>query len=431
MRNAQKTTRATRAATATAGLGVLALALSACAGSAGTAGSGGGAEAGEGFAYDAPQEDVDAAIADLDPVTITFQPSAASPDSVMAPAGTVFKEIVEERSGGKITVELVWGQAIASYAEVHDALADGRLDVAYTLPVYDPAQFAAVNDLGTAMAALEPSPFLGELVANAVGNELGWNNEATLETYEELGLTPLTPLAASGGYYSVCNKPVQSKDDWDGLQVRIASAAQAAQTQHLGGSPVSMEYAETFEALQRGTVDCTLGQLVPSAEGGIFEVAPNLGYTTEASFSRSPGAYLAGSGFKDLPLAYQQIIFDSNALASAGGMQAVIGGNAAAVGQAKAANGEVTAFDDELQEEIAAYSEELTAGALENGQIDENILETIATAEEEWTSRFEELGYTDEGTVEDFDEWYDTETDFTGYATSVYEDGTAQEHRPS
>ena len=91
MRNAQNTTRATRAATATAGLGVLALALSACAGSAGTAGSGGGAEAGEGFAYDAPQEDVDAAIADLDPVTITFQPSAASPDSVMAPAGTVFK----------------------------------------------------------------------------------------------------------------------------------------------------------------------------------------------------------------------------------------------------------------------------------------------------------------------------------------------------
>src|SRR5690606_18583194 len=130
-----------------AALGVLTLTLSACAGSAGSSGSGSGeGEAGEGFAYDAPQEEVDAAIADLDPVTITFQPSAASPDSVMAPAGTVFKEIVEERSGGKITVELVWGQAIASYAEVHDALADGRLDVAYTLPVYDPAQFAAVND---------------------------------------------------------------------------------------------------------------------------------------------------------------------------------------------------------------------------------------------------------------------------------------------
>jgi hypothetical protein len=132
-----------------------------------------------------------------------------------------------------------------------------------------------------------------------------------------------------------------------------------------------------------------------------------------------------------MPLAYQQIIFDSNALAAAGGMQAVIGGNAAAVGQAKDANGEILAFDDALQEEVANYSEELTAAALENGLIDEDILATITAAEEEWTTRFEELGYTDEGTVADFDEWYDTETDFSGYAKSVYEDGTAQQHRPS
>lgn len=423
--------RLPRAATATAAFGVCALALSACAGSAAGGGGGGGGEAGEGFAYDAPQEEVDELLADLDPVTIKFQPSAASPDSVMAPAGSVFKEIVEERSGGKITVEIVWGQAIASYAEVHDALSDGRLDVAYTLPPYDPAQFAAVNDLGTVMAALSASPFQGEMVANAVGNELGWNNEEVISTYEDMNLTPLTPLAASGGYYTVCNTPVKSKDDWKGLQVRIGSSAQAAQTQHLGGSPVSMEYAETFEALQRGTVDCTLGQLVPSAESGIFEVAPHLGYTTTSSFSRLPGAYLAGSGFKDLPLAYQQIIFDSNALAAEGGMQAVIGGNADAVRQAKEAGGEVEPFDDGLQDEISDYSEELTAAALENGLIDENILDNIAASEEEWTKRFEELGYVDDGTVSDFDEWFDEDTDFSGYAKAVYEEGTAQEHRPS
>ncbi len=431
MSTARLTHRLPRAATAAAAFSALALTLGACAGSAGAGGGGGGGEAGEGFAYDAPQEDVDAAIADLDPVTITFQPSSASPDSVMAPAGTVFKEIVEERSGGKITVDIVWGQAIAGYAEVHDALSDGRIDVAYTLPPYDPAQFAAVNDLGTVMAALAPSPFHGELVTNAVGNELGWNNEEVLSTYEEMGLTPLTPVAASGGYYTVCNTPVESEDDWSGLQVRIGSSAQAAQTQHLGGSPTSMEYAETFEALQRGTVDCTVGQLVPSAESGIFEVAPHLGYTTEASFSRLPGAYLAGSGFQDLPLAYQQIIFDSNAMASSGGMEAVIGGNADAVRQAKEADGEISAFDDALQEEIGEYSAELTEEAIGNGLIDEDILEQIAASEEEWSARFEELGYTDEGTVEEFDEWFDEDTDFTDYAKAVYEEGTAQEHRPS
>jgi TRAP-type C4-dicarboxylate transport system substrate-binding protein len=420
-----------RAVTAVAGGAALALALSACAGSAGSAGGGGGGGDSAGFAYDAPQEEVDEALADLDPITIKFQPSAASPDSVMAPAGTVFKDLVEERSGGKIEVELVWGQAIAGYGEVHDALADGRIDVAYTLPPYDPAEFPAMNDLGTAMAALPASPLVGELVANAVGNELGWENESVLSTYEEKGLTPLTPLAASGGYYTVCSKEVHGSDDWDGLQVRAGSSAQGQLIQQLGGSPVSMEYAETFEALQRGTVDCTLGQLVPSAESGIFEVAPHLGYTTTASVPRLPGAYLAGSSFKDMPLAYQQIIFDSNALASSGGMQAVIGGNAAAVGQAREAGGDISPFDDELQDQISTISSQLTEEAIGNGNIDEDILTTIADAQERWAKEFEELGYADEGEVSDFDEWYDPETDYLPYAKASYENGQGMEHRPS
>lgn len=219
-------------------------------------------------------------------------------------------------------------------------------------------------------------------------------------------------------------------DDWNGTQVRIASTAQSAQVSELGATPVSMEYAETFEALQRGTVDCTLGQLVPSAEAGIFEVAPHLGYTTDHSFSRAPGAYLAGSSFQDLPLAYQQIIFDSNRFASAGGMQAVIGGNAAAVAQAKEAGGEITAFSDEVQDQIASYAEELTEEAVQNGHIDEDIASLIADYEEQWTAELEELGYTDDGTTADFDEWYDEDTDYMDYAIATYENSAAMDFRP-
>ena len=422
-------TRSRKFVKLSAGAAALALVLAGCGGNAEGEDNGAAAED-TGFEYDAPQEEVNAIVEDLEPVTITFQPSAASQNSVMAPAGTVFKDIVEERSNGKITVDIVWGQAIAGYDEVHDALADGRLDVAYTLPVYQPDEFPALNDIGTAMAGLSSSPFVGELVSNAVGNELGWQNESLLQSYEEQGLVPLTALAASGGYYTVCGAPVEDVDDWNGTQVRIASTAQSAQVSELGATPVSMEYAETFEALQRGTVDCTLGQLVPSAEAGIFEVAPHLGYTTDHSFSRAPGAYLAGSSFHDLPLAYQQIIFDSNRFASAGGMQAVIGGNAAAVAQAKEAGGEITAFSDEVQDQIASYAEELTEEAVQNGHIDEDIASLIADYEEQWTAELEELGYTDDGTTADFDEWYDEDTDYMDYAIATYENSAAMDFRP-
>src|SRR5699024_10088550 len=55
--------------------------LAGCAGSAGD--SGGGSDAGgEGFAWDAPQEEVDAAVADHEPVTLTLQAGGPTEDSI-------------------------------------------------------------------------------------------------------------------------------------------------------------------------------------------------------------------------------------------------------------------------------------------------------------------------------------------------------------
>lgn len=90
-----KTPRAQTTGALAAGA-ALTLTLGACAGSAG--GGGGGEGGGDGFEYGADQSEVDELIKDLDPVTIKYQPSSASAQSVMAPTGTVFKELVEERS---------------------------------------------------------------------------------------------------------------------------------------------------------------------------------------------------------------------------------------------------------------------------------------------------------------------------------------------
>ncbi|HLS34500.1 MAG TPA: C4-dicarboxylate ABC transporter substrate-binding protein, partial [Brevibacterium sp.] len=76
----------TRTAAATAAVAALGMALSACAGSAGSAGS--SDDAGDGYEYGAAQEEVDAVIADLDPVTIDYQIPATSMESPQAPMGT-------------------------------------------------------------------------------------------------------------------------------------------------------------------------------------------------------------------------------------------------------------------------------------------------------------------------------------------------------
>jgi TRAP-type C4-dicarboxylate transport system substrate-binding protein len=402
-------------------------------GCAGSAGEGGGGGEGEGFAYGASQEEVDAVLADLEPVEITYQAGAQSPSSVSAQSADAFKEYVEERSGGKITVDVVWGQAIAGYAEIDDALADGRIDVSYSLPIYKPAEYPAFDALATANGGMPNSLLLGEMIGNAAVVDLAWNSEELLAEYEEKGLTPLTPMVSTGTYHSICTDPGTTPEDWKGRQIRVASVAHQTQVQNLGGSPVSMEYVEVFEALQRGTVDCTFAQLLPSEESGLFEVAKNVTHTSaENSLSgRSAGANVAGSGFQKLPLAYQQIIFDSSAQGLAASTKVIVDGNAAAVKMLNENGGELMEMDPASDAQIGETNAELLAGVEESGVIGSGVGERVAEAVARWTEVAEELGYEDGGGFADVDEWYTPgEVDFQPFADRLYEE-TMLDHRPS
>jgi TRAP-type C4-dicarboxylate transport system substrate-binding protein len=53
-----------------------------------------------------------------------------------------------------------------------------------------------------------------------------------------------------------CNKPINSLDDIRGLKVRTFTASMAALIQHLGGTPVTLQFPEVYPALQRGVADC-------------------------------------------------------------------------------------------------------------------------------------------------------------------------------
>ncbi|MGW9825421.1 TRAP-type C4-dicarboxylate transport system substrate-binding protein [Brevibacterium pityocampae] len=217
--------RTRRAVPALAAGAALAL-LGGCAGSAG--GGGGGQGGGEGFEYGASQEEINAAIADLDPVTLTYQPGASSQESETAASALRFKEYVEERSDGKITLEIVWGQAIASYTELEDALVDGRVDLAFHAAIYFPEEFPTIDAFSKITQYSTPAPLTGEAISTAMMAELGWNTPEHLESFKEKGLTPLSPLMNSGDYWTACRDTGSSLDDWNGRQMRIAGTAHTA-----------------------------------------------------------------------------------------------------------------------------------------------------------------------------------------------------------
>lgn len=411
-----------------AALAALSLTVTACAGTAG--GKTAAGEAGDGYEYGASDEEIAAAVEDLDPATISFQIPATSPDSPQAPLGTHFKEAVEERSGGKLTVDLAWNQSIAGYDELHDALADGRVDMAFTLPSYDPARFPAFNALNDLLGGDPSSPMLGEVLVNIVAADVAWNTPEILAEYEDIGVTPLVPVMASGNYYSICTDPAPELDDWQGLQVRVGSPAANDMVDHVGGTPVSIAGVEAYEALQRGTIDCTLAVLSDVVQGGFFEVAPNLGYPTDTSFPRVSGAILTGSGVDALPLAYQQIIFDSFDAYFHGGMESTVGSKVDAIALANESGGDIDEASAELQDEIRAFAEDRREGVVESGIIRDDILDRLEESRATWTAKIDELGYEEDGGFADFDEWYDDSTDYRPIAEALLEE-TMMEHRPS
>lgn len=415
----------------TSALGVLAIAaltLTACAGSAGQeAGA-----SGDGFEYGASQEEVNEVIADLEPVTLDYQPAANSPSAVEAPSALEFKEYVEERSNGQIEINLVYGRAIAGYDEIDDALNDGRLDLSFHVPVYHPSDYATYDALSTALQGLPVSPVAGEAIYNAVAEDIAWSTPALLEEYEAMGITPLTPMMGAGGYYSVCNSEGSSPSDWQGRQVRVANTSHLGVVEALGASPVSMEYVEVYEALQRGTIDCTFAQNMPSSAGGIFEVAPHLTYSSNdySLSARTSPALLAGSSFKQLPLAYQQILFDAAAVSAGGWVADTVNGNHDAVTQAKEAGGTIEPMDPESETIIGEAQKEQLQALIDEGRLDADIVERIEESAAKWTQVAEEHGITEAGDFEDMDEWWeDRSIDFHPLAQQVFEEA-ALEHRP-
>lgn len=411
---------------ALAGGTALALTLTACAGSAGQ--ETGAAGTGTGYEYGADQKTIDDALSDLEPVTLKYQTAAASPDSVQA-KDRVWAEAIEERSDGKITVEIIYGQAIAGFTEVHDALADGRVDLAYTLPGYDPSRFPVFDDLSYSLSTLPSSPYVGELVANAVGLDIAWQSEELRKEFEDQGIYPLAPVNASATPYPSCSEPGTAAVDWEGRQTRAASRAQEQMVSAIGSTPVSLEYVEVFEALQRKTIDCSLNSLNSAFDYGLLEVSPHVFYTTSTSVPRAPGATLAGSKVANLPLAYQQVIFDSMIEAFIGTAKVVIDGNYEGVKRVHELGGSINAVDDATQKSIASTNDQLIAEIEDKGGEYIDLGERVTESGKKWSAKAEELGYTDDGDFEKLDDWYDDSTDFRPFAEAVYED-TLLPHRP-
>ncbi len=244
------------------------LTLAACGSGSGGSGSGSGDASGS-----------------ADSSTIKVHLSAGTTDTTYF-AGEKFKELVEEKSGGKVTVELYPSSSLGTTADCLEGLSTGAVDI-----VYDSiANLSAWSDISN----IDAAPYLyndvdhyravwegdvGRTILDAVGEECG--NRIVLAA----GLQGIRELTTTS--------PVNGPDDVVGMKLRVPTISIYLDTwTWLGATPTPLAAADVFTAIQQGTVD---GQENPYPACVGLSIHECCKYVTETNHVYSSNAFILDS----------------------------------------------------------------------------------------------------------------------------------------
>ena len=209
-------------------------------------------------------------------ISLSYQatPSDTDPWHHMA---TKFKELVEDASAGRITVELFGGGQLSGgdqQTEI-ELVQNGTIDASIlptgTLSAIDP-RFQIAG-----LPWLVPS---NEVAEQIVTGPLGAETEDWLK---ENGLEPLA--IGSNGFRQLANTShaVTTPDDVAGLKLRVPGSPVLVKTwEQLGAEPVVINFAELYTALQQGTVDGEELPFVYKLSTKFYEVES---YATQINYS--------------------------------------------------------------------------------------------------------------------------------------------------
>lgn len=193
-----------------------------------------------------------------------------------------------------------------------------------------------------------------------------------------------------------------------------------------------MQYVETYEALQRNTIDCTFGALKIQTGNGFFEVAPHVTFPSEASFSRNPTSVITGQKIAGLPLAAQQLIFDLTLDYFIGHHDAKMKYNSEAMSDITEHGGDVHRLDAAAERNLAEALDGLRTQTVESTALDgEALIADFDAALDKWQKVAEESGFSPAEDYRTFAEDYDAEPFLVeDFAQQVFEE-VYLPHRPS
>ncbi|MFC4024057.1 TRAP transporter substrate-binding protein [Oceanobacillus longus] len=216
--------------------------------------------------------------------------------------GTVgFIERVNERTDGRVEIEVFYNNQLAGQSESLDALARGTIDFQVTSPV-SWADRIPEGDGGNLPFAFQGEEFVQHLLRET---EFGSLYHEALEDY---GVKPLHYFhTASAGYLTT--KPIASADDFSGVVLSGPSPKVSDYYSSLGAGVASVSFADYYEALLRGTIDGITFPYYSLETYGLHEVVDYITVPGEVDPALSM-MVVSLEAWNKLPADLQGIVYD-------------------------------------------------------------------------------------------------------------------------
>lgn len=415
----------------TAGASALALMLGACS----PAASQGPGEAGngEGVAFGATTKEWQAAFEEVDGEwdLVWETASAAASDS-----GVLTRKVadaMEERSGGKVTIEVAFQQAISGAPQEGDeALGDGRTDMHLLVPFQQPSDFPVSGTLLPESTILRGGGFIsGYLASIGATNEVAFGLQELHDEFDQHGLTISAPMPTQPQTSMACREPVTSLADLKGKQIRVGPAATYGQIEALGATPVSVVWADLYESLQRGIIDCmVVGTSTMAIIPGMTELAPYIITPVGTSFASTPGIDLIGSNSEDWPLLVKQLVYDGMNEYTLTNTREVLNQLADQYAAVQEAGGEFLDFDSDVNKALAKHNTSVADGWRTSKLLAEPdaYVDALEKSYEKWEKLLIEAGFPTEAFSE-YEKFKDADLDWDKF-DELFADNVLIPNRP-
>lgn len=185
-----------------------------------------------------------------------------------------FVQKIEERSEGRLDVDLFHSAQLFEGHDELSALSRGDIDITNMTGTYPSASVPSIGVFSL--------PFMFDDIEHlSRALDAGLMQAGLLTEMEEdhdtviLGVAPLDPYEL----YSRDN-PILEKDDFNGKVWATTGATDAQAIQLLGGSPTGMSSSELYLAFDRGVVDATPRPLITGLGRSLDEVISHISLAT-------------------------------------------------------------------------------------------------------------------------------------------------------